>query len=70
MTLHFLNDVTNDAESIQKLAIQQTFSKPCPVNLILKDTHLVFSIYHIRVLVYVISTIIRMDCSKYRVVSY
>ena len=29
------------------LAIQQAFSKPCLVNLISKDTHLVFSIYQL-----------------------
>ena len=29
------------------LAIQEAFSKPCLVNLISKDTHLVFSIYNI-----------------------
>ena len=90
MTLHFFNDVANDAESTQKWIItscslfwrvnqlvpkwntrfvffdikftrlcfkntcwipqqasrcQQAFSKPCLVNLISKDTHLVFSIY-------------------------
>ena len=28
------------------LAIQQAFSKPCLVNLISKDTHLVFSLYN------------------------
>ena len=32
-------------ESLSKLAIQQAFSKPPPVNLISKDTHLGFSIY-------------------------
>ena len=29
-------------------AIQQAFSKPCLVNLILKDTHLVFSVCRIK----------------------
>ena len=84
MTLHFLNDVANDAESTNKidnyviiaslkgekmgklinrilgsrllirmsnrsasLAIQQALSKPCLVNLISNDTHLVFSIYRL-----------------------
>ena len=87
MTLHFLNDVTNDAESTQKienyviiaslksetmgklinripgsrlllprlrermlnrsaiLAMSTSILKPCLVNLISKDAHLVFSIY-------------------------
>ena len=30
---------------VESIAIQQAFSKPCLVNLISKDTHLVFSIY-------------------------
>ena len=32
-------------ESLQASRCQQAFSKPCLVNLISKDTHLVFSIY-------------------------
>ena len=32
---------------LASLAIPQAFSKPCLVNFISKDTHLVFSIYYI-----------------------
>ena len=35
----------NACQIAPSLAIQQVFSKPCLVNLISKDTHLVFSIY-------------------------
>ena len=45
MRLHFFNDVANDAKSTQKSKI----TLRCLVNLISKDTHLVFSIYvHIK----------------------
>ena len=41
-------DVNMRSQSLACRAIQQAFSKPCLVNLISKDTHLVFSNYQLK----------------------
>ena len=43
-------DVNKRSKSLACRAIQHAFSKPSLVNLISKDTHLVFSIYHMNIL--------------------